>query len=337
MKYERKKRLPRHAPRHCPWKKSYRIANWPEYNAALVKRGSLTVWIDETASDGWLNKQRSGRPGASCTYSDAAITAALFLKVVYRLPLRATQGLLDSLLEILQVHLSAPHYSTLSRRQVCLNVKLPCQPKGKAIHLVVDSTGCKVYGEGEWKVRQHGYSYRRTWRKLHLGVDEASGEILAVTLSTNNVCDGAVLGHLLVQVDEPLNRVTGDGSYDQRQCYEVLQEYQERQRQPLEITIPPQRGAALLQHKENKAGSSKPSARDENIRRIKEMGRRRWKRETGYYRQSKVENTMFRYKTLLGDKLKARKLERQKGEAIIGCIALNRMITPGMPYSYVMG
>ena len=167
MKYKRKKRLPRHAPRHCPWKKSYRIGNWREYNAALIKRGSLTVWIDEAATDGWLNKQRSGRRGASCTYSDAAITAALLLKTVYRLPLRATQGLLSSLLEVLQVGVPAPHYSTLSRRQACLNVKLPRQSKGKALHLVVDSTGCKVYGESEWKVRQHGYSYRRTWRKSH--------------------------------------------------------------------------------------------------------------------------------------------------------------------------
>ena len=98
MKYKRKKRLPRHAPRYCPWKKSYRIGNWREYNASLVKRGSFTIWIDEAAIGVWLNKQHHGGRGASCTYSDAAITAALLLKAVYRLPLRATQGLLNSLL-----------------------------------------------------------------------------------------------------------------------------------------------------------------------------------------------------------------------------------------------
>ena len=124
--------------------------------------------------------------------------------------------------------------------------------------------------------------------------------------------------------------------YDQKQCYVVLQEHEERQRQPLEITIPPQRGATLWQNKENKVGSSKPSARDDNIRRIKDIGRRRWKRESGYYRQSKAESTMFRYKNILGDKLKARKLERQGREVFIGCVALNRMTELGMPDYHIV-
>lgn len=331
MKYKPKKRLPQTAPRHCPWKKSYRINNWREYNAALVKRGSFTVWIDEAAIIGWLTREHHGGRGASCTYSDAAITAALLVKSVYHLPLRATQGLLGALLSMMGLALPVPHYSTLSRRQACLNVKLPRRHNRQGLHLVVDSTGCKVYGEGEWKIRLYGYSYRRTWRKLHLGVDESTGEILAVTLTTNNICDGEVLSEMLNQVEEPIYQLTGDGSYDQSQCYKALQEYQAAQGQPLRVVIPPQRGAALWKQ----AGEPKSPQRDANLKRMGEIGRRRWKRETGYYRQSKVENAMYRYKSVLGGKLQARDFERQKREALIGCIVLNRMAALGMPDSYV--
>jgi hypothetical protein len=211
-------------------------------------------------------------------------------------------------------------------------VALPRPYSGQGLHLVVDSTGCKVYGEGEWKVRQYGYSYRRTWRKLHLGVDEATGEIVAVTLTTNQVCDGEVLADLLAQIERPIVQLTGDGSYDQSQCCQALQNYQEAQGQPLRVVIPPQRGAALW----HQAGEPKSPQRDENLTRIGETGRRRWKRESGYYWQSKVENTMFRYKTLLGGKLQARDFERQEREAIIGCMALNRMAALGMPDSSIV-
>ncbi len=310
---------------------------WREYNAALVKRGSFMVWIDEAAISGWLNEQHHGRRGASCTYSDTAITAALLLKAVYRLPLRATQGLLASLLKVLQIPLPTPHYSTLSRRQANLKVIVPIRGREEGIHLVVDSTGCKVYGEGEWKVRQYGYSYRRTWRKLHLGVDEQSGEIVAVTLSSNNVCDGEVLVDLLQQVEAPIAQVTGDGSYDQRQCYEALSDYQELQGKPLRVTIPPQKGAAIWQSKRGTSrGTSNSSPRNENLHRMREIGRRQWKQESGYHRRSLAECAMYRYKTLIGDKLQARKLERQAREAFIGCVALNRMTHLGMPESYVV-
>jgi len=167
---KKKKNIRRSPKRHRLRKKkrAYRTRNWKEYNAALVQRGSLTVWLEPAVLDGWLNGQPSGQRGASWTYSDLAITTALTLKAVYRLPLRATQGLLQSVLRLLVVALRVPDYSTLCRRQQTLSVTLPRQAKGQALHLVVDSTGCKIYGEGEWKVRQHGYSKRRTWRKLHL-------------------------------------------------------------------------------------------------------------------------------------------------------------------------
>ena len=143
-------------------RRQYHVRNWREYNAALVNRGSLTVWIEEAALEHWLEAHKSGRRGASRIYGDAAIETILALKAVYHLPLRAAQGFTHSILKLMGVKLPVPHFSTLSRRQIGLELAMPRLRAGEAIHLVVDSTGCKVYGEGEWKVRVHGKSKRRT-------------------------------------------------------------------------------------------------------------------------------------------------------------------------------
>lgn len=315
-------------------KRSYRIRNWREYNASLVQRGSVTLWIDQAVLAGWVNPQRTGRRGASNTYTDAAIVAALTLKVVYRLPLRATIGLLDSLLKLMRLEqLPVPHYSTLCRRQKILSVVVARPASGEAIHVVVDSTGCKIYGEGEWKVRQHGISKRRTWRKLHLAVDEASGQIVGAVVTTNDVADSAVLPHLLEQVEEPIAQLSGDGSYDKRPCYDTLTKRQEEQARPLRVTIPPRKGARIWQH-----GNSQEErlARDENLRRMRQVGRAQWKEESGYHRRSLAETTMFRVKTIFGDKLSARGFEAQAAEAFIRCAALNTMTELGMPQSYAL-
>ena len=332
----KKTTINRRSPKRRSKKKSYRTRNWKDYNAALVGRGSFTVWLDEAALAGWLHCERTGGRGASLTYSDCAMTAALLLKVVYHLPLRATQGLMGSLFKVMQLDLPVPHDSTLCRRQASLKVVIPYQARQEPLHLVVDSTGCKVYGEGEWKVRQHGWSKRRTWRKLHLGVDEHSGEFVAVTLSTNDLSDGEALPDLLQQIcphEEPLAQVTGDGSYDQRKCYQALQERQQAQGQPLRVTIPPRRGAHIWRH-----GNSEKErlARDQNLRHIRRVGRKRWKEESGYHRRSLAETAISRYKRLLGEKLWARDLQRQAREAFIGCMALNRMTRLGMPVSYAL-
>ena len=262
-------------------KQSSSVRNWREYNAGLVERESLTVWLDESALSGWCEVEKSGGRGASLTYSATAIQAILLLKAVYHLPLRAAQGFATSVLGLLGLRLGlsvpVPHYSTLSRRQIGLELTLPlaCRRNNEALHLVVDSTGCKVYGEGEWKVRVHGKSKRRTWRKLHLGVDESSGEIVAAVLSSNNVSDGEVLPMLLAQVEEPLAQLSGDGAYDQRLCYEALHQRELHQRElhqqrkeaepTLKVTIPPRRGARIWQHGNRK---QERLARDKNLREI---------------------------------------------------------------------
>lgn len=328
-------------------KRVYRTRNWKEYNQALVQRGDVTLWIDQAVLDAWLNRERTGQRGASNTYSDLAIETGLTLRAVFHLPLRATQGMLASLLRLLPgttgadatgadatgAPVRAPDYSTLSRRAKTLDVALSRPVSGEPVHLVVDSTGCKIYGEGEWKVRQHGWAKRRTWRKLHLGVDEATGEVLAATLSTNNVGDGEVLPDLLDQVCEPIGQVSGDGGYDQRDCYEAVRQRQEEQAYPIGTSIPPRRGARIWQHGNTKG---ERLARDENVRRIREVGRKRWKEESGYHRRSLAETTMMRLKSRFGDKLQSRTLATQATEAFVRCKALNRMTRLGMPDSYAV-
>ncbi len=313
---------------------TFRTRNWAEYNAALVQRGSLTLWVDDAVLEVWLNHEHTGQPGAPRTYTDTAISTGLTLKVVYRLPLRATEGLLRSVLKLMGLSsLPVPDHSTLSRRQETLQVALPHQRKGQALHVVVDSTGCKIYGEGEWKVRQHGISKRRTWRKLHLAIDEASGQIVGAVLSTNDVADSAALPALLEQVEEPIKQLSGDGSYDKRVCYDTLRKYQEEQAQPLRVTIPPRHGARIWQH-----GNSKGErlARDENLRRVRQVGRQKWKKESGYHRRSLAETAMFRFKTIFGDKLSAQVFQSQAAEAFLCCVALNKMTQLGMPDSYAV-
>jgi hypothetical protein len=199
-------------------KASYRIRNWNAYDAALKQRGSITFWVSEAVIEQWHNDQKTGKRGASYHYSDLAIATMGTLASVFQLAGRQTEGFLESLFLLMGIDLAVPDHSTLSRRLAKLPVELPVVPKAASVHVVVDSTGVKVYGEGEWKTRQHGISKRRTWRKLHLGVDEQTGEILAAMVTTNNLGDGQMLPELLDQIDGEIDQVSADGAYDQKQC-----------------------------------------------------------------------------------------------------------------------
>ena len=305
-------------------KTPYRIRNWSEYNAALIGRGSLTLWVDEQALQAW---RYSGPPqrGAQYVYAEAAIQCVLTLRVVYHLALRATEGFARSVFALLGTALPVPSYSTLSRRAAEVEVVLGALPRSGPLHLVVDSSGFKVYGEGEWKVRLHGWSKRRTWRKLHLGVDEATGEIGAAIASEAGVSDDAVLPDLLEQVKGTIDQVSADGAYDKRRGDEALEE------RGAKAVIPPRRDAKIWQHR-NCAGA--PWQRDENLRAIRRQGRRRWKQEAGYHRRSLAETTFFRCKTIFGPTLRARAFSQQATELFIKVAALNRMTHLGMPDSY---
>src|SRR5436853_2132743 len=275
----------------------------------------------------WRDTQETGKRGKPRTYSDTAVLCMATLKEVYHLPLRATQGLTASLMKLLGLDLPVMTYSQLSRRCAVLEVSLPRRKKHEPLHMVVDSTGVKVFGEGEWKVRQHGYSKRRTWRKLHLGADETTGEIVAAVVTTNNVADSQVLAEMLEQVEDELEQVSGDGSYDKRSCYEAIRKRQAK------AAIPPQRNAKIWQH-----GNSKEERliRDENLRRIRQVGRKKWKQEIGYHRRSLAETQMFRVKTIFGDRVSARQFAGQATQVLVRCAALNTMTHLGMPDSYTV-
>ncbi|WP_088889120.1 IS5 family transposase [Leptolyngbya ohadii] len=306
-------------------KPQYRIRNWSEYNAGLKARGSLTFWMDEFVLEEWLVQELSGRPGASVLYSDLAIMTMATLKAGYRLAGRQCQGFVESIFALMDIDLPVPDHSTLSRRLGQLSIDLPVLPKDGARHIVVDSTGVKVYGEGEWKTRQHGVSKRRTWRKLHLGVDEATGEILAAVVTTNDFHDGEVLNDVLQAIKDPIEQVSTDGAYDHRHCYDEIAA------KGAKAVIPPRKDAKIWQHGNRKG---EPHPRDENLRFIRKSGRKRWKRDSGYHRRSIAETTMFRFKAIFGGNLSARQFDNQAVELFIKCAALNRMIQIAKPDSY---
>ena len=310
-----------------PAKAKYRLCNWREYNAALIQRGSLTVWVSEEALTAWHDDTYTGRRGAPRTYSDTAILCMAWLSAVYRLTLRATQGLMASVLNPLKVGLPVPAYTTLCRRRRTLEISLPRRAQGEPLHVVVDATGIKVCGEGEWKVKGHGGSKRRTWRKLHIGVDAATGEVVAAAVTTNDLSDSQLLPDLLTQIDADIAQVSGDGAYDRHACYTAISAPQ------AQAAIPPRHGACIWQHGNS---NDPPLARDKNLRCIRRIGRAAWKQKIGYYRRSLVETAIFRVKTIFGDRVRTRSFEGQGAEMLIRCAALNHMTHLGMPDSYAV-
>src|SRR3954466_10604235 len=308
--------------RKAPPKPAYRLRNWSRYNDALVNRGSLTPWVDRDTLQAW-KYQGPTRHGAQFEYSNLAIECLLTLRAVFHLTLRATEGFARSLFELMGVDLPVPDYSTLCRRAATVRITLPKKATGP-LHLVLDSTGLKVYGEGEWKVRQHGYSKRRTWLKLHLAVDPQTHEIQAAMVTDPGVTDAETVPALLGQLEDPIEGAAADGAYDRQEVYDALEGRSAR------AVIPPRRDAKIKRH----GNTSGPRlARDENLRRIRQIGRAAWKEESGYHERSRAETAMFRMKTIFGDGVSSRTPGQQATEAGIRCRALNIMTHQGMPQS----
>jgi hypothetical protein len=308
--------------RRAASKSVYRIRNWNQYNDALVRRGSLTLWVEQETLRAWRYQGPSQR-GAQFRFSDLAIECLLTLRTVYHLTLRATEGFARSLFGLMEVDLPVPDYTTLCRRAGTVRVILPKRAEGP-LHLVLDSTGLKVYGEGEWKVRQHGYSKRRTWLKLHLAVDPQTHEIQAAMVTDPGVTDAETVPALLEQVDNPIERAAADGAYDRQEVYDALESRSAR------AVVSPRRDAKIKRH----GNTSGPRlARDENLRRIRQIGRSAWKEESGYHERSLAETAMFRMKTIFGDGVASRSPAQQATEAGVRCRALNIMTHQGMPQS----
>lgn len=307
-------------------KHHYRIRNWSDYNRSLTKRGSLTFWISQDLIDNWLAEELTGERGSSPTYTDAAMRAMASVKFVFHQAGRQTSGLVASIFKLMGVALPVPDHSTVSRRMSGIEFELPLVSSNKARHIVVDSTGLKVYGEGEWKVRTHGVSKRRTWRKLHLAVDEQTNEIIISGASGNDVSDGEMFVEMIEQTDEEIEQVSLDGAYDQRKVYQALEKKKIER-----AAVPPQKNEKIWQHGNTKG---KKLLRDENLRHIRRTGRKKWKQESGYHRRSLAETAMFRFKTIFGDKLQSRKQANQFQEMHIKSAILNQMTHLGMPESY---
>lgn len=298
-------------------KYDYRVQNWSEYDKALVNRGSLTVWFDEaTIREGWTPPPPEGR-GKQGLYSDLAIQTCLVFKTLFRLPYRATEGLMKSLMRLNGLELPIPDHSHLSRRAAGLTVKIPRRPRKGPVHVVVDSTGLKIFGEGEWKVRQHGVGKRRTWRKVHLAVDEDSKDIIGIEVTMADTGDCEMLPGLLEQVAGQIEQVSADGAYDTKDCHQVISERGAR------AAIPPREGAVLW-------GNDHP--RDEILQAIDARGRETWKQESNYHRRSIAENMMYRLKQL-GDKLYSRCFDCQVAEIQVRAAILNRFTYLGLPQS----
>jgi hypothetical protein len=285
----------------------------------------LTLGITEDVVQTWHPSAPEGKRGHPRTYTATAMATMATLQEIYPLGLRQTEGLMESRGELRHLAVALPDYSTLRRRRATLEIPRPRTRGRGALPVGVDRTGGKVFGEGEGKVRQHGYPYRRTWRKVHLGIEEASGEIVAAVGTTNNYPDSQLLPDLLAQVDEEIAQVSGDGGDDRRTCYEASRARHAR------ATIPPQRKAKSWPHGHTRA---ERLARDENLRRIGQLGRAAWERESGDHRRSLAETAMFRRKTLFSERVTARGFAGQAAQVLVRCAALNRMTQLGRPDSY---
>ena len=302
-------------------KKRYRTTNWKQYNSSLKARGSLTIWLDKKMS--WF-AAASGKRGRSPKFSDAAIQFCLTLKNLFGLALRQSTGLVQSVLQLSGLAWPAPDFSTLCRRQLGLNVQVPYTRSQGGLHLLVDSTGIKFLGEGEWKCKKHGPERRRQWRKLHIGIDAQTLQIRAICVTSNNVSDAAVLPDLLQQLpeDEALESLTGDGAYDTQPVYEAV-----IQRGAVPI-IPPRKNARIRK-------GDAFAYRNAALVACRRLGRRIWKVWSGYHRRSLVETKMNCIKRL-GERVMSRTFERQVNELHIRVAILNRFTELGCPETVVV-
>ncbi len=300
--------------RHIP-RQRHRVTNWREYDASMRNRGSLTIWFTPEAIASWKARPRT-TPGGQRHYSDLAIETALTLRAVFRLALRQSEGLIGSIMKMLEIDLPVPDHTTLSRRACGLPVCNPARIGTGEPHLIVDSTGLKLRGAGEWLFEKHGTTKRRAWRKLHIGIDAGNGEIVAFDLTDKDVDDASHVPALLDQLTQPPASFMADDACDRAATYDAV-----RARNPSALFIvPPRKGAVP-----GPTATISPTQRDLHVLAIDEHGRMTWQKTSGYNTRSKVEAAISRYKRLIGDALKSRHDDRRTTEVVIAVKSLNRM------------
>lgn len=304
--------------RHKFKKMKFKVTNWAEYNEALRKRGDISVWMNEDAVINWHESRDaySGR-GRPKEYSDIAVQVSLLFRQLYTLPLRQTQGFVRSLIRLMGLPIKMMDFSNLSKRSDGLAFERLIDSIEPGSHIIVDSTGLKVYGRDEWHQEKHKIQADHTWRKLHIAVDEKH-QVLACHLTPKDVGDTSALPVLLEQVDE-FDVFMADGAYDGEPCYQQIKQ----KSSDSTIIIPPPKNAVK--------GSN--TERNQHIDDIDDHGRMGWQRQTNFGLRSHVELAMQRYKRIIGNTLKARELPQQIAEAQASVRLINRMTQLGMPKS----
>ena len=308
-----------------PTSPTYKTRNWPAYNKALKRRGSLTIWFDPAMT--W-EAAPTGKRGRQPDYSDAAIQTCLMMKVLFGMALRQTTGFVESLVRLTGLDWAVPDFSTLSRRQKTLTVDISCRRSGGPLHLLIDSTGIKVEGEGEWNARKHGGTKRRVWRKIHIGIDEKTLEIRAAEFTTSDIGDAPMLPELLDQIppEQEIATVTADGAFDTGKCHDA---------------IATRRAAAIIPPRKNakpwKPDTAGAVARNETLRTSKRLGRIIWRRWSGYHRRSRAETKMHCVKLLGQQRLSARDFDRQVAEFKVRVAVLNGFTAIGIPVTEAVG
>lgn len=311
------------ARRHRIPRARYHVTNWPTYEAGLRRRGDLMLWLDQAALAGWAAPRRS-TPGGQPRYSDLAIELVLTLRLVFHLALRQAEAFTRSTLKLLGLELRVPDHTTLSRRGRAFAERQPrVRASNGPLHLVVDSTGLELFGQGEWCAAKHGRA-RKRWMKLHIGVDAINGEIAAHVLTDGHADDAAQVPALLRQPESDLASLIADGAYDGDPAYQAAAA--RRPDQPLEVIVPPRTSAVP-----STGDPDRQSPRDRHIQLITDQGRMAWQRVTGYGRRNMAEAAIARYKRLIGPKLLARNRSAQAGEVALAVQVLNRMIREAKP------
>ena len=315
-------------------KSTYRVRNWSKYNKSLIARGSIKIWLSPEIMSGWSYKGKR-RPGGVKKYTDHAIKACLIIKEVYKLSLRQCEGFLRSLSAFMPLK-DIPSYTTLCRRMAKIEFDLLSQLKDKKnLHILVDSTGLKIYGEGEWYRKKHGVSKYSLWAKLHAAVDHASQKIVSIKRSDAHGYDSKYLGLLLDGLDIDISCIYGDGAYDKRICYKTAYELKSH------LIAPVQRSARKQKLNRNYPNNKSLEDRDRKIDFIREfenedVGRTLWKQVSGYHKRSLVETAMYRLKQSFGNRLNCRKEEHQAAQLGARAFALNMMTDLGMPKSVII-
>jgi hypothetical protein len=312
-----------------PVKDKYKVRNWKSYNKSLCKRGSLTLFIDPFVLQEWEELIKRKKTVGEPTYSDNIIQCCFLVRVNYGLRLRQSVGFLGSLFLLMgKGELPIPDYTTLCRRQHLLPAEIEDRLKrGENLVIGIDSTGLKVYGEGEWKVRKHGWSKHRTWRKLHICIDLDTQYILSVELTGNDEDDASTGCRMLKGNTGRIDSFHGDGAYDKFEFRKVLGD-------KIKQIVPPPNNAVIQKEKKDKPLPGYLIQRNQAVEFIQKHGSKQWKIENGYHKRSLNEVGMFRYKTIFGGELDARKTENQITEVRLKCLLLNKYTGIGMPDSY---